>query len=456
MTIKVFEAFSGVGSQAMALRNIGLDFEVVGISEVDRYGLLCYDKIHHNGEPVEEKTEEEMLAEMIKVNIGYNFSTGANELPKDYESIKQLYEAHIRSKNYGDIRYIQEEFLPNFDLFTYSFPCKNISVAGKQAGLGKNSNTQSSLLWECLRIISHVKPKYLLMENVKNLVGKNHIRDFKEWISKLEALGYNNYWSVLNGKNFGVAQNRERVMMVSILKEYDNGFSMPQGIPCSVVLEDIIEDEVDVTYYLNDIFIEKYSDKQKGIITHQAKTMVMVRQYEIDKEELRIFLVDHLNKSSYTKCSIAQALDLPYTLVEHWFRGSIRGFSIPLASHWYQLKELLNINVDKYDLAITSFIRREGVFEKAKRVYDVKGIAPTLTATTCNEKVLLRDGKIRHLTERETWRLQGFSDNDYDKVKDFIPSQRLYERAGRGIVVPMLEQIFKELFKEELVKQEVE
>ena len=142
--LRVFEAFAGVGSQRMALISIGIDFEVVGISDVDRYALLAYDAIHHNGEPVEEKTKEEMLAEFTKRNIAYNFSTGKSEIPKKHEDIKKLYEAHVRSKNFGDIRTIDVNELPEIDLFTYSFPCKNISVEGLKAGFDKNSGNQSS------------------------------------------------------------------------------------------------------------------------------------------------------------------------------------------------------------------------------------------------------------------------------------------------------------------------
>ncbi len=144
--LKVFEGFAGIGSQRMALRNIGIDFEVVGISEVDRWALLAYDAIHNNGEAAEEKTKEEMLEEFHKRNIAYNFSTGKSEIPKKYEDIKKLYEAHIRSKNFGDIRAIDVNELPEIDLFTYSFPCKNISVAGKQDGFEIENKTQSSLV----------------------------------------------------------------------------------------------------------------------------------------------------------------------------------------------------------------------------------------------------------------------------------------------------------------------
>lgn len=446
--LRVFESFSGVGSTRMALRNIGVEFEVVGTSEVDKYAIMCYDLIHSNNEEVPTKTSEEMLQVMKDANIGYNFSTGANELPRDEEDIRLLYNAHIRSHNFGDIRLIDENLLPDFDLFTYSFPCKNISVAGQQMGLKEGSGTQSSLLWECVRIIKTKKPKYLLMENVKNLVGNNHIADFNCWLDVLDELGYNNYWKVLNGSNYGVAQNRERVIMISILKEEDNGFTMPTTNGKTSTLLDVVEQNVDESYYENDLYIETYSSSTRGLITHRANVEVVVRKYDVDKEALRTMLCSHLKASKYSKRTLAEEIGLPYTLVEHWFRSTIKSFSIPLAEYWYELKDLLDIQDNSFDMAVTTFVKRRGVFDKAQRVYDVKGLAPTLTATTCDEKILLRNQRIRHLTERECWRLMGYKDEDFDKVADVIPSQRLYERAGRGIVVPMLEEVFKELLKE--------
>ena len=252
--LRVFEAFAGVGSQRMALRNIGIDFEVVGISDVDRYALLAYDAIHHNGEYVEEKTEEEMLEEFRKRNIAYNFSTGKSELPKRYEDIKKLYEAHVRSKNFGDIRTIDVNELPEIDLFTYSFPCKNISVAGKQDGFEVKSDTQSSLVWECRKIIEKAKPKYLLLENVKNIIGKNFKGIFDTWLSYLESLGYTNYYQVLNAKDFGLAQNRERVMMVSILGDHKPYKFTTSLNDTSSTIDSVLEDNIEAQTHMLDAY----------------------------------------------------------------------------------------------------------------------------------------------------------------------------------------------------------
>jgi DNA (cytosine-5)-methyltransferase 1 len=188
--LNVFEAFAGIGAQAAALRNIGVDYKVVGISEIDKRAIKAYNIIHGD------------------------------------------------TPNFGDISKIDPTTLPDIDLFTYSFPCQDLSCAG--LGRGINEETRSGLLWECRKIIDAKKPKYLLLENVKQLVGKKHIEDFNKWIAYLESVGYNTYWKVLNAKDFGVPQNRERVFAVSILKEHDKGFTFSEpkvSVPFSTVKE---------------------------------------------------------------------------------------------------------------------------------------------------------------------------------------------------------------------------
>ena len=361
MKLKVFEAFAGIGCQSMALRNLGIDYEVVGISAVDKYALLAYDSIHNEQYDVELPSKEEMLKEFNEKHIAYDFSTNKSEIPKNEKDIIKLYQAHIRSKNYGDIRLINVEELPKIDLFTYSYPCKNISIAGKQESLKEGSNTQSSLVWDCFKIIEYCRPKYLLMENVKNLVGKSHKPQFDLICEKLENLGYNNYWKVLNGKDFGVPQNRERVMMMSIRKDVDNGkFKMPSGYPLTIRLRDILQNEVDESHYKH----KEYKLVNKGRVV-----------------------------AEFTK----------------------------------------------------------GNFDQGKRIYGIDDYFQTLSAKERGtNNILLDDGRVRKLTPIECWRLMGLSDEDFYKAKDVGLSQsKLYERAGRGIVIPMLEEIFKNMMKNE-------
>lgn len=424
--LRVFESFAGIGSQRMALRNLGIDFEVVGICEVDKYALLAYDAIHNKKEYVEEKTKEEMLKEFENKHIGYNFSTNKSEIPKKYEDIKKIYEAHIRSKNYGDIRLINQLELPEIDLFTYSYPCKNISVAGKSDGLIEGSGTQSSLVWECFKIIEHSKPKYLLMENVKNLVGKKHKPQFDIICQKLNDLGYNNYWKVMNGKDYGVPQNRERVIMISIRKDVDNGnYHIPKPIKLNKYVKDLLEENVDDKYYIS-------SDKLiiKNNVIYNPKC------------EDRLIEIGLLNtKGRESNKRVYHENSLCPTITSMNGGGRQPKILIPQATK----QGYIEMNIGGIcDMSYPTSKTRRG------RVQENGNISPTLTATQQDVVIVENDYKIRKLTPLECWRLMGFKDEDYYKAKEIgLPETKLYERAGRGIVVPMLEEIFKELFKED-------
>ena len=409
--LRVFEAFAGVGSQRMALRNIGIDFEVVGISDVDRYALLAYDAIHHNGEYVEEKTEEEMLEEFRKRNIAYNFSTGKSELPKKDEDIKKLYEAHVRSKNFGDIRTIDVNELPEIDLFTYSFPCKNISVAGKQDGFEVKSDTQSSLVWECRKIIEKAKPKYLLMENVKNIIGKNFKGIFDTWLSYLESLGYTNYYQVLNAKDFGLAQNRERVMMVSILGDHKPYKFTTSLNDTSSTIDSVLEDNIDEKYYLDKQF---YISSLKG--------------FKVNKDNKTI---EYLGRELKVPCVCASR-------GRYIGNPNKRGLGLPTI----QFLELNPYNVSN---TLTTVLKDNYVIEFSSNKYS----SIIIYSHNSDNNETITDFRVRKLTPLEYWRLIGFSDEDYYKAKDIggLSESKLYERAGRGIAIPMLEEIFKNLFK---------
>jgi DNA (cytosine-5)-methyltransferase 1 len=208
--MRVLELFSGYGSQALALENLGIEF-TSDISEIDTYAIKAYNQIHGD------------------------------------------------THNWGDITKVDETKLPYYDLITYSSPCQDFSVAGLGRGGDEGSGTRSSLLWECERIIRAVKPKYLLMENVKNLVGKAHVHNFNRWLRTLEMMGYWNFWQVLNAKDYGVPQNRERVFVVSILG--GGQYLFPNKIKLEKRLKDILEPQVDEKYYLSDKTIENFISK---------------------------------------------------------------------------------------------------------------------------------------------------------------------------------------------------
>ena len=256
-SLRVFEAFAGYGSQRMALHNIGIEFEVVGISEIDGDVIQSYAAIHtdflekrNRIDDYVPKNKEDMINYLEEINVPLNYKTFENRARKlKLSKLKDMYLANKLVNNYGDIQVIDPLTLPDFDLFTYSFPCQDISVAGFQCGLNEDSGTRSSLLWECCKIIETKKPKYLMMENVKNLVGKKHKNNFLKFLNYLESLGYKNSWSILNARDYGVPQNRERVFCISELDGKEN-FIFPDPIELKFKLYDILEENVDERYYL--------------------------------------------------------------------------------------------------------------------------------------------------------------------------------------------------------------
>lgn len=208
--LRVFTSFSGYDSQMLALERMGIPYECVGWSEIDKYAIQAHDAL----------------------------------FPDD------------KGKNYGDISKINWEEVPDFDLFTYSSPCQDFSNAGLQRGGEEGSGTRSSLLWECKRAISIKKPRYCLMENVKALVSKKFMPTFQLWLDWLSSQGYTNFWQVLNAKDYGIPQNRERVFVVSTLEPM--WYNFPQPFPLEIRLKDMLEDRVDEKYYIDQKRVEQF------------------------------------------------------------------------------------------------------------------------------------------------------------------------------------------------------
>ena len=326
MKLRVLSLFSGIGAFEMALRNIEIDYELVNFCENDKYAIKAYCAIHDVDENLN-------LGDITKVNI--------KTLPKD------------------------------IDLITHGSPCQDFSVAGLQRGGDEGSKTRSSLMWNTVEIIKHCKPKYVIWENVKNVLSKKHKHNFDKYLKTLELLGYTNYWKVLNAKDYGVPQNRERVFVVSILGEH-KPYEFPKPIKLEKRLKDILEIEIDDKYYLSE------------------KVQKRFKQTKSDNGE-----------------------------------NSIIGTTAP---------EFRTIG--QRDL-----------------VYSKEGIMGTLVATDYKQpkqilETIQGDTSIRKLTPRECFRLMGLNDKDIDKIQmTKISDTQQYKLAGNSIVVPVLEEIFKNLFK---------
>lgn len=207
--IRLIELFGGIGSQAMALSKLGVNFEHYRLVEFDKYPVASYNAIH-----------------------------GTNFTPTD---ITKIHGEDLEIVDTDKYCY----------LMTYSFPCQDLSVAGKQQGMSKGSGTRSGLLWEVERLLNETEhlPQLLLMENVPQVHSKKNKGDFENWIRFLENKGYSNYWQDLNAKDYGVAQNRNRCFMVSILGNYC--FYFPKPHPLTKRMVDYLEDSVDEKYYID-------------------------------------------------------------------------------------------------------------------------------------------------------------------------------------------------------------
>lgn len=434
--MRVLELFAGYGSQALALENLGIDF-TSDISEIDRYAIQAYNQLHGD------------------------------------------------THNWGDITKIDETQLPYYDLITYSSPCQDFSVAGLGKGGDIDSGTRSSLLWECERIIRAVKPKYLLMENVKNLVGEKHKHNFIKWLKVLESLGYQNFWKVLNAKDYGVPQNRERVFVVSILG--GGQYLFPNPIKLEKRLKDVLESDVEDKYYLSQRLVNGF------LARVERKDSGFAREINIrDKDNVASALTARMAKCGITDNYIQEPIALdeqnkcirydgtvgtlttggsspkhnnrviePLRIREATQKGyaeAYEGNSVTLDEPNSQTrrgrvgKQMSNTLTTSCNIGVVqvgNIVETDsfGGNPERGRVYDDKGISPCLSTMQGGglEPKIKDNYRIRRLTPRECWRLMGVKDEQFDKLHD-ISNTQLYKLAGNSIVVDVLMGIFKNLF----------
>lgn len=284
-------------------------------------------------------------------------------------------------------------------------PCQDFSLAGKQAGGEQGSGTRSSLLYETIRIVKKTRPDYVIWENVKNVISKKHRQVFDDYLAKMEQLGYTNYYQVLNAKDYGIPQNRERVFCISILSNVAN-FIFPTKQELQLKLKDLLEKEVDEKYYL--------SEEKIGKIANW-------RAYQKPFEKVQ------------GKNSICPTLTARGAGEEH--SGMIT-YSDSLEDTTNLQKELIGLFDD------TS----SDNFAKGKKDYGFKDEYGTLKCTPKYNIYKNTNLKIRKLTPKECFRLMGFNDSDFDKVSQVNTNTQLYKQAGNSIVVNVLEAIFNNLF----------
>lgn len=376
--LRVFTAFSGYDSQCVALDRLskehpGFAYELVGWSEIDKNAIKAHDALF----------------------------------------------PQYAGRNYGDISKIDWSQVPDFDLFTYSSPCQDFSQAGKQAGGGKGTGTRSSLLWECERAIYAKRPRYLLFENVAAVVSRKFIRLFHEWQLTLERMGYTNFSAILNAKDYGVPQNRERIFMVSILDEASS-YEFPAPFPLGIRLINVLEENVPECYYLS-------PERVESILASTQREKKKGNRFAFSLADLEGVAKTISTKSGERKCD--NFIGEPVVL--GWSReatgGGITRYPVQIANCVTAAKR---DNTQNY------------VLEPIMRGREPSILTPKRTA-------VIHNFRVRKLTERECFRLMDLPDDYIDKIKAAgVCRTQQYKLAGNSIVVACLYHIFRKLYVE--------
>ena len=372
--MKVLELFAGIGACSKALERLEIEHQIVDAVEIDKFAIKSFNAIH-----------------------GTEFETqDITRWDKDIQ----------------------------VDLIMHGSPCQDFSVAGKQAGGDIGTGTRSSLMYETIRIVNKLKPKYVIWENVKNLLSKNHIHNFNNYINIMCEGGYNSYYKILNAKDYGIPQNRERVYTISIRKDIDKGFEFPPKEELKLKLKDMLEDVVDENYYV--------TDKMKKYIL------------DLDEKQCNTKWSNRTNEGKINP-SIAYTLGVRSAGGNQ--RACVSNFILDNTDDEITVKSLKIKNNTK--LGYLEAHEGDGVYTNITNKRGTVQPQTIQTITTRRDLGVVEKGlKIRKLTPKECWRLMGFDDKDFEKAKNTgMSNTQLYKQAGNSIVVNVLEKIFTNLFR---------
>ena len=427
----------GIGACSKAIERLGVDYEIADYVEIDKYAVKSFNAIH-----------------------------GTNFKPQDICNWNKDIEV---------------------DLIMHGSPCQDFSLAGKQAGGDKDSGTRSSLMYETIRIVEKLKPKYVIWENVKNILIKKHRHNFDAYLDTMKELGYTNYYQVLNAKDYGIPQNRERIFTVSILGNENYDFPKGDIQECEVInpLKDIsgkswqFEQNV---YSENSILRSLKAGGGSGNIPKVIEHFEFPPKQEL-KLKLKDMLEDEVDEKYYISEEKSKQLindlrnkeTLMLDICQYGREGHPREYNDicpTLSARDWKDPRLIQVgvlNIKSQDIV--------------KRVYSASGLSPTLTnmqggnrqpkviiGSTQKHAAISTNGivptlttamgqggghvpmhnydlRIRKLTPKECWRLMGFDDADFEKAEKVNSNTQLYKQAGNSIVVNVLEAILKNLLE---------
>ena len=452
--IRLIEFFAGYGSQALSLKYLGVEFEHWKTCEWAIKSIQAYKDIHFEDKTYNsDLSKEEYVDYLYKKGISSNY----NE-PMTYEQIKRLNEKQLKTiydnikttNNLVNIQQVKGEDLEivNTDeydyILTYSFPCQDLSLAGKGKGMS-DTTTRSGMLWEVERILTEcyelgTMPKILLMENVPQVHSTDNVNDFNKWQLRLEELGYKNYFQDLIATDYGIPQTRNRCFMISILGDYN--YTFPKPMPLKLKLKDMLEKEVDEKYFLSNKQIEQIKkwnafekplehleDELCGTLTTRSGEFASSIKLTYD-----IFKIPEATKKGY---AIATDGDGIYINRPHQKRGVVQKDKI----------QTIKTNCDDVGVVIGTYqyAKSDNFMQGKSRLNVGKDVSDTLQ-TTQKEGIVYNNLRIRKLTPKECFRLMGVKDEDFEKVRKNQSESSLYHLSGDSIVVNVLMAIFGELF----------
>lgn len=495
--------FSGIGCQERGFRDSGLfDIEVLNTSDINKESVLSYAAIHcgMTNEMINTYTDypsrEEMAQYLTDINLGYEPEKNKSFdwfklVKKKKRDLEKYWLACKLTHNLGDITKIED--LPYADFWTVSFPCQSISVAGKMKGLKPDSGTRSSLLWDNIRLLSKAKennklPQYIMFENVKNLVSKKFIDDFNDLLDVLDELGFNSYWSVINGKDCGIPQSRERVFVISIRKDIDNGkYEFPVPFDTGIRLKDVLEDQVDEKYYLPDEKVQEflktidlsqfckednelhqigyindyngdanriYSDNVARTLKSEAGGGGAKTGWYATKNE--ILKVGQISSSQDGIVVSPEGVSKTHTAGHNNMPKIICGIDKSINDP--QILESANCITSREDRGVSNR-KAEGtaILETPDISYCLdanywKGTTPEQYVSKKRRQLIFEQIsqwiRIRKLTPMECYRLMGLAFEDCDKATELgVADTHLYKQAGNGIITNCCALLAEHLYK---------
>ena len=416
--LKVFEMFAGYGGASFALKREGIEHEIVGYSEIDKFAIQCYEQNH-------------------------------------------------KGKNFGDCTKINPNELPDFDLLTGGFPCQSFSAAGK--GLGEQ-DTRGTLFHEIIRIAEVKKPKYILLENVKGLTFKPHKATFEKILSELDRIGYNVIWKVLNSKEYGIPQNRERVWFVCFRKDIKNNFEFPQKEELKIFLKDILEDEVDEKYFLSEKQTKRLVEKSRSFNERFCKKEFSPTLCSRDYKDPKIIQVNnpkHSKDRIYSEDGISPTINtmnggnlqpfilrgrpkMPYEKGKRELEYKEYNKICPTISQNCASGDQKNIVVEPFIVASRGR-NPNNPSERIKGGLTEQRIEPKFDGTTNTITSVQKDNwvyfekQLRKLTPEECFRLMGFL-NDEINLNGLSNTQK-YKLAGNGWEINIVGKLLNNLME---------